>query len=58
MEFQDKFGVVRVKIHPPDRVTNYNHLHIYNKAGNSLDKNLKVVDKKHLDAHIPYKGDE
>lgn len=54
MEYQDKIGNIRVKIHPPDKITPYNHLHIYNKYGNSLNKNLDIVQKNSLEAHIPY----
>ncbi len=43
---------VRAKIHPPDGVTLTNHLHIYDKNGNSLNKFLKVVSHKSKDAHI------
>ena len=56
LDFQDKFGNVRVKIHPPDAVTNYDHLHIYNKFGNSLNKHLESVERTSVDAHIPYGG--
>ncbi len=57
LDFQDRFGNIRIKIHPPDRTTPYNHLHIYNKMGNPLNKHLKKVDRRSLDAHIPYGGE-
>lgn len=44
-----------MKIDHPDKVTKYDHVHIFYKNGNSLDINLKVVDRKSPNAHIPYK---
>lgn len=54
MEFVDKAGNVRAKIHPPDAVTQYNHLHIYNRTGNALDKLLNQVLPKSPAAHIEF----
>jgi hypothetical protein len=45
-----------MRLDPPDKATNYNHVHLYDKEGNSLDSNLKRVDYKSPDAHIRYKG--
>jgi hypothetical protein len=56
MEFIDSQTRVRAKIHPPDKVTSYDHLHIYDKSGNSLDKVLNIVSSKSPDAHIPISG--
>lgn len=56
LEFQDKLGNVRVKIHPPDQITNFDHLHIYNKLGRPLNKYLEVAERTSLDTHIPYGG--
>jgi RHS repeat-associated protein len=53
MEFIDDAGRVRAKIHPPDQVTPTNHLHIYDKAGRSLDVNLRPVSPRASGAHIP-----
>ncbi|MFZ3589124.1 hypothetical protein ACOI1C_07500 [Bacillus sp. DJP31] len=47
-------GLARVKIHPPDRVTNYHHVHLYNSYGQSLDRFGRVVDYRSQAAHIPY----
>ena len=52
----DRFDNIRIKIHPPDKVTKYDHLHIYDKKGNSLDKNLQIVERTTSEAHIPIKG--
>ena len=51
-EFVDSRGTTSLKIHPPDKVTPYNHIHIYNRAGQLLDANLKVDDAKSADVHI------
>ncbi|MGL5263762.1 MAG: hypothetical protein ACRDAI_04190 [Candidatus Rhabdochlamydia sp.] len=56
MNFRDKHGNIRVKIHPADKVTDYDHLHIYDKLGNPLNKYLKVVERTSIEAHIPYGG--
>lgn len=52
MEFVDSAGNVRAKIHPPDKVTQYPHLHIYDKKGNALSAQLGKVSPKSADAHI------
>lgn len=53
MEFVDKYSNTRVKIHPPDNVgTDYHHIHIYDKSGNSLNSRLVVVSYKSPEAHI------
>lgn len=44
-----------MKIDPSDKVTKYDHVHIFDESGNPLDVNLNVVDRKSPDAHIPYK---
>jgi hypothetical protein len=56
MEFVDRRGNVRVKIHPPDKRTKYDHMHIYDSKGNPLDKNLNRVNRRSEDAHIRIKG--
>lgn len=56
IEFKDKFGNLRVKIHPSDKITKYDHMHVYNKKGDPLNINLKRVDKTSIEAHIPYGG--
>lgn len=56
LHFQDKFGNIRIKIHPPDKKTPYDHLHLYDKAGNPLNKHLEIVDRSSAEAHIPYGG--
>ncbi len=52
MEFIDHNGNVRVKIHPPDKITKYQHIHLYDKFGNSLDSNLSKVSRKDVVSHI------
>lgn len=53
MEFVDKAGNVRAKLHPPDAVTQYPHLHVYDSAGNPLSATLKTVPANSPAAHIP-----
>ncbi|WP_419185173.1 hypothetical protein [Lysinibacillus sphaericus] len=55
VHIRDANGNVRMKIDPPDKVTKYDHVHIFDESGNPLDVNLNVVDRKSPDAHIPYK---
>ena len=57
LEFQDAFSNTRVKIHPPDKMTRYDHLHLYDKRGNSLNQHLKIVNSRSVEAHIPF-GDK
>lgn len=54
-EFVDSRGTTRLKVHPPDKVTPYDHIHIYNRRGQPLDANLKVSDVKSSDVHIKIK---
>ncbi|MBO0931732.1 hypothetical protein [Fibrella aquatilis] len=51
-EFVDSRGTTRLKIHPPDKVTPYDHIHIYNRRGQPLDANLQIGDAKSADVHI------
>ncbi|UFT99584.1 hypothetical protein KO561_00980 [Radiobacillus kanasensis] len=55
VHIRDANGNVRMKIDPPDKVTKYDHDHIFDESGNPIDVNLNVVDRKSPDAHIPYK---
>jgi hypothetical protein len=50
--FEDKAGNLRIKIHPPDPSTDYSHIHIYDKAGNSLTQNLTRAPYDSSDVHI------
>jgi hypothetical protein len=58
MSFFDKYGNERVKIHPPDRATTYDHIHIYDKNGRDLNADLSTVSYKSPEAHIPIASDE
>lgn len=44
-----------MRIDPPDKVTKYDHVHLFDESGNPIDVSLNVVDRKSPDAHIPYK---
>ena len=58
MEFVDKKANVRVKSRPPDKVgTDYNHIHLYDKAGNPLNAQLEIVSYKSSEAHIKITDD-
>ncbi|MBC6301296.1 DUF4280 domain-containing protein [Listeria booriae] len=56
IHIKDENGIVRVRTDPPDKQTNYNHMHIYDKDGKPLDKYGNLVDRKSTDAHIPWDG--
>lgn len=51
---RDEAGNLRMRIDPPDKKTQYDHVHLFNEKGDPLDTKLKVVDKRSPDAHIPY----
>jgi len=57
LDFQDRFGNTRIKIHPPDKTTPYDHLHAYDRMGNPLNKHLEIVGRRSIEAHIPYGGE-
>ncbi|MEC3196105.1 S-layer protein [Bacillus cereus] len=52
---RDGNGTIRMRIDPPDKVTKYDHVHLYDENKNPLDLNGNIVDAKSPDAHIPYK---
>jgi hypothetical protein len=54
LDLINKRGKIRLKIHPADRNTPYDHLHIYNNKFNSLDIYLNEVHYTSTAAHIPY----
>lgn len=56
LDLIDKRGRIRLKIHPPDKKTIDYHLHLYDKCGNSLNRNLKNVKYNSPEAHIKYRG--
>ena len=47
-------GDYKIRIDPPDRITDYNHMHIYDKNEKPLDINGNIVNRKSPDAHIPW----
>ena len=55
VHIRDANGNIRMRIAPPDKVTKYDYVHIFDESGYPLVKNLNVVDRKSPDAHIPYK---
>lgn len=44
----------RVRIDPPDKKTNYTHIHIMDENKNPLDINGNIVSPKDPSGHIPY----
>lgn len=49
VHIRDANGNVRMKIDPPDKVTKYDHVHLFDESGNPIDVNLNVVDRKSPD---------
>ena len=47
-------GKMRVRIDPPDRITDYTHMHIYDKNGKPLNIHGNNVDVKSPAGHIPW----
>ena len=54
---RDGNGTIRMRIDPLDKVTKYDHVHLYDENKNPLDLNGNIVDAKSPDAHIPYKNE-
>ncbi|MGO5127522.1 transposase [Bacillus cereus] len=52
---RDGNGTIRMRIDLPDKVTKYDHVHLYDENKKLLDVNGSIVDDKSPDAHIPYK---
>ncbi len=55
VHIKDASGKIRIRIDPPDRVTDYPHVHVYDSNGNLLDSFGNIVDRRSPDGHIPYK---
>ncbi|WP_160033865.1 WXG100 family type VII secretion target [Paenibacillus sp. An7] len=55
VHIRDTKGNIRMRIDPPDKVTKYDHVHLFDENGNPVDINQNIVDRKSSDAHIPYK---
>ena len=56
VHIKDETGKMRIRIDPPDKITQYPHVHVYDNNGNLLDKLGNIVDRKSPDGHIPYKN--
>jgi RHS repeat-associated protein len=52
---RDTSGRIRMRIDPPDKVTKYHHVHLYNQNYQPLNIHLKVVNPSSKAAHIPYR---
>lgn len=55
VHIKDEYGKTKIEIHKPDKVTNYEHIHIYDDAGNPLDINGVPGFYKDEIVHIPLK---
>ena len=51
---RDDQGRIRIRIDPPDRNTPYRHVHFYDELGRPLDADGNVVDRRSIEAHIPF----
>ena len=58
MHWEQINGDIKVRIDPPDAQTPYDHIHIYDSKGNSLDINLEIGDRTSPSTHIPIKPNE
>ena len=58
VHIKDEAGKIRIRIDPPDKVTQYPRIHVYDNDGNLLDSLGNIVDRKSPDGHIPYKNQE
>ena len=56
VHIKDADEKLRIRIDPPDKVTKYPHVHVYDINGNLLDSSGNIVDRKNPDGHIPYKN--
>lgn len=56
IHIKDENGNFRVRIDPPDKVTDYTHIHIFDENKNPLDIFGNIVSKKDPAGHIPYKN--
>lgn len=54
IHIKDENGNYRVRIDPPDKKTNYTHIHIMDENKNPLDINGNIVSPKDPSGHIPY----
>ena len=48
-------GEYAARIDPPDNITTYDHIHLYDKNGNPLDIDGNIVDRKDPEGHIKIK---
>ncbi|MGX7244599.1 hypothetical protein ACWOC1_07090, partial [Enterococcus quebecensis] len=54
VHIKDASGQMRVRIDPPDKITKYQHMHIYDDLGNPLDKIGNIVDRTSPEGHLPW----
>lgn len=51
---KDAKGNMRIRIDPPDKITKYEHMHIYDQDGNLLDIKGRIVNKNDPAGHIKW----
>ena len=54
IHIKDPNGRMRLRIDPADKMTPYQHMHLYDNKGNLLDINGNPVPSKSPDGHIFY----
>jgi len=54
IHIKDANGNFRIRIDPPDNITNYKHIHIFDENGNPLNILGEIVGKKDPASHIPW----
>ena len=58
VHIRDTENRIRIRIDPPDRTTDYHHVHLYDRAGNPLDINGNVVGRTNEAAHLHYRVEQ
>jgi hypothetical protein len=54
IHIRDSKNTMRIRTDPPDRGTNFPHMHVYDGNKNPLDIFGNVVDRRSPEAHIPW----
>ncbi|WP_392553272.1 hypothetical protein RHO14_05275 [Orbus wheelerorum] len=57
VHIKDTAGQMRIRIDPADKITNYQHMHIYDEKGNSLNNLGIIVERNNSAGHIPWENE-
>ncbi|WP_392563031.1 hypothetical protein RHO12_06100 [Orbus sturtevantii] len=57
VHIKDTIGQMRIRIDPADKITNYQHMHIYDEKGNPLNNLGNIVERNDQAGHIPWKNE-